>query len=599
MKKTVFTFFVFSIGNLSATISMSNMSQLGIKRSNCTHKEIIQNAIDLRDIYGNEENNNRSKENILPSSNEESNEEDELNKFPGWAIGFIKKEELYTEFSKKTEIYFGEKVKKNLVPITAIQRDLINLLASRKNYKRRKLNNSFGWDESSYTTHFKKEKEKSLAPNIGIYCYVPYKPFNLKTISCRAHYPPVDKCEKCNKAKREKYSTENFEYNEKKCIHIYNAIGYAFDSDNQEDTRYFLTKKNKYYKADHFYTCNDYKIHGAKKNELINCYVNIFSNIFCCGCKKPINEIIISGVGTVNFAGLYPGNFLSEIFLPAFRIALQNWKHKLKAAGVNTISYIDVEPNNPIKNIVENEVVNNKKFESNSYGRFPEVLEDPRLRDRLKEVMIVNAWDPHSIVGNGNAIDESLDGYIGRNTAVGILCWPLTNMYMLNNIVVVDSIQNNNNVNLSSSASNKDNTMQNEFSLSGNNLELNAFQQQSNSNNADFDEKSIKGPLYGNNMGNNFNLQPQSKNNNVNLSSPNFTKKGKGFLNNSKVIVVLLISVIVTILATVIILYGDNDYEEKEDNDYEGLNEKKDDNYIIEEEEDNLIGFVTLRDDTF
>ena len=42
------------------------------------------------------------------------------------------------------------------------------------------------------------------------------------------------------------------------------------------------------------------------------------------------------------------------------------------------------------------------------------------------ESLYVNAWDPWSIVGNGNANDFSFDGFIGRATAGGILCWPLT-----------------------------------------------------------------------------------------------------------------------------------------------------------------------------
>ena len=43
------------------------------------------------------------------------------------------------------------------------------------------------------------------------------------------------------------------------------------------------------------------------------------------------------------------------------------------------------------------------------------------------ETLIVNAWDPHSLVGNGNAADNSLDGFVGRHTAVAVLCWPAVN----------------------------------------------------------------------------------------------------------------------------------------------------------------------------
>ena len=45
----------------------------------------------------------------------------------------------------------------------------------------------------------------------------------------------------------------------------------------------------------------------------------------------------------------------------------------------------------------------------------------------IEKVAIVNAWDPHSIVGNGNNMDRSLDGFWGRSTNLGIRCWSGTN----------------------------------------------------------------------------------------------------------------------------------------------------------------------------
>ncbi len=42
-----------------------------------------------------------------------------------------------------------------------------------------------------------------------------------------------------------------------------------------------------------------------------------------------------------------------------------------------------------------------------------------------KKAIFVNAWDPWSFVGNGNAKDESLDGAFGRATAMALLCSPI------------------------------------------------------------------------------------------------------------------------------------------------------------------------------
>lgn len=45
----------------------------------------------------------------------------------------------------------------------------------------------------------------------------------------------------------------------------------------------------------------------------------------------------------------------------------------------------------------------------------------------VANTLVVNAWDPLSLVGNGNACDNSLDGWIGRHTASALLCFPPTN----------------------------------------------------------------------------------------------------------------------------------------------------------------------------
>lgn len=57
---------------------------------------------------------------------------------------------------------------------------------------------------------------------------------------------------------------------------------------------------------------------------------------------------------------------------------------------------------------------------------YPFTLEDP------ESVLFVNAWDPWSFAGNGNGADNSLDGQIGRRSAIACLCSPLTNEYITN-----------------------------------------------------------------------------------------------------------------------------------------------------------------------
>lgn len=54
---------------------------------------------------------------------------------------------------------------------------------------------------------------------------------------------------------------------------------------------------------------------------------------------------------------------------------------------------------------------------------FPGILETINL----DQTLIVNCWDPHSVPGNGNGADASLDGQMGRCSMIGRLGWGVTN----------------------------------------------------------------------------------------------------------------------------------------------------------------------------
>jgi hypothetical protein len=72
----------------------------------------------------------------------------------------------------------------------------------------------------------------------------------------------------------------------------------------------------------------------------------------------------------------------------------------------------------------------NKKlssFDLGSAGLFPD---NEPIKDRVSSVLFQNAWDPHSVVGNGHSADTSLDGFVGRHTLVAPLTFPGTNPMM-------------------------------------------------------------------------------------------------------------------------------------------------------------------------
>ena len=62
--------------------------------------------------------------------------------------------------------------------------------------------------------------------------------------------------------------------------------------------------------------------------------------------------------------------------------------------------------------------------------RFNQNIIDIVQKYKIDNMLIVNAWDCFSFVGNGNSGDNSLDGAMGSITAMQILCWPKTNKYI-------------------------------------------------------------------------------------------------------------------------------------------------------------------------
>ena len=64
----------------------------------------------------------------------------------------------------------------------------------------------------------------------------------------------------------------------------------------------------------------------------------------------------------------------------------------------------------------------------------------PDVYGGLAGRLFINAWDPHSLVGNANFTDASMDGYYGRSTAMALLCWPPTNPSMVTRLLDADAL---------------------------------------------------------------------------------------------------------------------------------------------------------------
>jgi hypothetical protein len=173
-------------------------------------------------------------------------------------------------------------------------------------------------------------------------------------------------------------------------VHMYHAIGIALDTKAQVDYKYFVAQQR-------------FMLLKEK-------YTEIFQKIFVCAAKLHLNTIVMSLIGANYFAAKYPGGskaFRKEIWDPAF----------LKARDRSILVVFMSLNLDPI-------TVENEEFQS--LGPWPQNIQ----KVNLDSTLFVNSWDPHSVIGNGNRIDDSIDGHVGRTTNAAILGTSMTNPFI-------------------------------------------------------------------------------------------------------------------------------------------------------------------------
>lgn len=168
-------------------------------------------------------------------------------------------------------------------------------------------------------------------------------------------------------------------------VHVVNLVGYAFDSPAQPDARYFQLSPKKSLAA------------------LLRAYTEVWKlGFWACHEWFPTGvraRLMVAEVGSGAFRPPFmsEGQFRDKIHTPAVRAA-QVW---LKRVAGRTVEALQM-------------------------GHIPGAVFEQLAAD-LKRTMFVNAWDPWSMLGNGNAADLSLDGMWGRHSGVAVTGWPLSN----------------------------------------------------------------------------------------------------------------------------------------------------------------------------
>lgn len=294
--------------------------------------------------------------------------------FPEWSIYYVMEN---FEILNKTLVYFDKRDEPMLNDIAKLvrEREPCNI-GSQRLYNLEKMKREFGYEIGYYDRYY--QKERKLLPNIAIFSETPLR--------------------------------GTLEKNLGDGVKIISSIGYAFDDENQSDYRYFLS---------------DYT--EDKKQELLEKYKDVINKIFQCAIDQKCTTIVFSLIGAASFGVKYPGNFIKDIFSVAFNVIKNSYDEVMKT------NKFDIKFMGTGK-LKDGEITDKFYFtglgfegEYTDIGFFPGNVEKVEIRKTL----FVNAWDMLTVPGNGNFADKSLDGFMGRFSAIGVLGTGLTNPHIL------------------------------------------------------------------------------------------------------------------------------------------------------------------------
>lgn len=177
-------------------------------------------------------------------------------------------------------------------------------------------------------------------------------------------------------------------FNKFKFVNVLNVIGVAIDSTKQPDYRRILAKG---------------------PIEYVNMVCAVFKKIRHCFYTKPLTYLVLHGFGLGAFSSLQDQLDIDahQIFTLCFNMTFENLPPNKKIV----LNKLSIETTIPVQKI--NIPVQKLIMQAN--------------QSLLNDSLYINAWDCFSIIGNGNGLDASLDGYFGRSSAMSVLGWDVTN----------------------------------------------------------------------------------------------------------------------------------------------------------------------------
>lgn len=106
--------------------------------------------------------------------------------------------------------------------------------------------------------------------------------------------------------------------------------------------------------------------------------------------RTKIKKIVLCYLGGRIFSKYYPFDFLKNVYIPVLKIALDRFSHKNLPNSIGIMWNVENKISKQISLLLSKY---NISFESK--GFVPHILDS-------EDTLYPNAWEPHSMVGNGN-----------------------------------------------------------------------------------------------------------------------------------------------------------------------------------------------------
>ncbi|KAL7539671.1 hypothetical protein ACHAXR_012181 [Thalassiosira sp. AJA248-18] len=211
-----------------------------------------------------------------------------------------------------------------------------------------------------------------------------------------------------------RYVVNNTSYSNEDGVHVLSLVGAGFDAWQQPDYQYYYDRKTQDIRSD-------------RQEEFYHERQVAFVIALQCAFDHQLDIIQFVAIGAGAFSSLLPQDRVLEVLEMAWESEeVQSYKKTLEARlGRQIIFSFRVEPPYSHNNGFGSGVPSFYKesgWTDDGHGK--------DWKDAITRTLFINAWDPWSLVGNGNDMDYSVDGMYGRQSALALLCWPITNPHI-------------------------------------------------------------------------------------------------------------------------------------------------------------------------